>query len=109
MYQKRKVFVLFFQFFTSDHLMFAVLTFLYAYYDVKNFFFLHTCGYVGPFFYSCRNLMEFLPCPAMAAIVCNTTLLILFAVVMLGSYLLSGNIFSTFTYTLAVWPWFVIL
>ena len=38
---KRKVFVLFFQVFTSDHLMFALFTFLFTYYGVKNRFMLH--------------------------------------------------------------------
>lgn len=97
------------QYFTSDHLMFVLMTFLYVYYDVENRFFLHAVGYVCPFFYACKNLMDFLPCPTMAAVVCNSTLLILFAVISLGAYLLSANIFTTFIYIMAVWPWFVIL
>ena len=92
------------QFCCSIHFLSAVLNYLRIYFDMTNFFFLNMISYVLPFCVAFYTLMICLPCPTMAALVCNATLFVMLLVILFVSLGASGNIFGTLTQTLAFWP-----
>ncbi|CAD7945073.1 unnamed protein product [Amoebophrya sp. A25] len=103
-FMNRRIFVLVLQFCCSIHASAALLNTLRIYFGMTNFFFLTTTSYVLPFAYSFYSLMVFLPCPTMAALVCNATLFVMMLILIFISLGTSGNFFGMFTQCMAFWP-----
>ncbi|CAD7957399.1 unnamed protein product [Amoebophrya sp. A120] len=103
-FQDRRLYILALQFCCSIQVSAAILNTLNVYFDMRNFFLLTTFANVLPFIFAFYSLMVFLPCPTMAALVCNATMtvmLLIFTFIASGT---SGNIFGTFIQAMAFWP-----
>jgi hypothetical protein len=105
---ERQLYVLMMQFVCSPGFMLLCLKYLQVYHHMNNFFLLNTIACLGPFIYSTSSLISFLPCPFMAALICNTGLFVFFlGTIFLGS--IHGNIFMTFTFASMTFPWVMAL
>ena len=68
--------VLFMQQIASPHIMVLIAKYLQVMYEVENFLLLLSVGSLVPFLLAFRDLVLFIPCPQMAAIVSNTSIMI---------------------------------
>eukprot|EP00392_Amoebophrya_sp_AT5.2_P000618 g619.t1 len=103
-FQDRKIYIIALQFTCSIQASAAILNTLNIYFDMQNFFLLTTCANVLPFAFSFYSLMVFLPCPTMAALVCNATMAVMLLIFVFIAAGASGNLFGIFAQAMAFWP-----
>jgi len=106
----RRVFLIFcLQLISCDFMALTLLKTLQFYYKNKNFLFVLSIGSILPFFRAVWNLWTFIPCPNMAAVISNVSLVFAFVLLLvlgLGTYASSAYVIYAFIFS--AWPWMIL-
>lgn len=109
-YDKRVLFNFIVQILASDTMLMTIVKIFQVMYKNENFMLILTIGSVVPFFRATWNLWKYVPCPPMAAVISNLSLvfaLVVLIVLGLGTY--GNSIWMIFVFVCTVWPWLVLM
>merc|ERR1719390_439666 len=89
----------------SPHIMALIAKYLQVAYEFENFLLLLSLGSLVPFLIAFRDLVVFIPCPQMAAVVSNTSIMLMLIVLgAMGAMGNEGDFWRTYIFVFSLWP-----
>jgi alpha-tubulin suppressor-like RCC1 family protein len=108
-YDRRVFFIFVLQWLSCDFMALTLMKTLQFYYKNTNFLLVLSLGSLLPFARAVYSLWTFIPCPNMAAVISNVSLVFTFVLLLvlgLGTY--ESSAWIIYAFIMSAWPWLIL-